>query len=58
METETYGKTFFFPEIWSIKYIEKNGNFFVSEDAQCSETDLYMLWTVVRFLVFETWSIL
>ena len=55
METETYGKTFFFPEIWSIKYIEKNGNFFVSEDAQCSETDATLILTVVRFLVSEIW---
>ena len=30
----------------------------VLEDAQCSETDFWMLWTVVSFLIFEIWSIL
>ena len=31
---------------------------FVPKDAQCYETDLCMLWTVMRFLVLEIWSIL
>ena len=30
----------------------------IPDDAQSSETDLCMLWTVVQFLVFEIWPIL
>ena len=49
-------------EIWSFKIliiVWKMAIFFiVSEDAQCSETDLELLLKVLRLLVIEIWSIL
>ena len=29
--------------------------FFISEDAQCSETDLALILTILQFLVYEIW---
>ena len=47
-------------ELWSfnLDHLTEITKKIVPEDAQCSEADLCMLWTVLRFLVCEIWSIL
>ena len=30
--------------------------FFVTEDAQCSETDFALILTILKFIIFEIWS--
>ena len=48
---------------WWSKFLEylspfdQNDKKKIPEDAQCSETDLALILTILRFLVFKIWSI-